>query len=379
MNRTLSLSKNQRAKGFNLVELLIAMALGLLITGSLVTLYSDLTYNSGEMRKITQQIENGRFAVQLLQKNLTHAGFWDGYVPQYDDFTFQGVPTDVPASVPDPCLAYSVANWTAAYKNSLITLPVQVLEEIPVSCSGGGPTYKLANTDVLVIRHLETCLPGVGTCAAVSAGELLFQSSRCASEGAYDYVLGIQGTDTFGLTQRDCTTAATTRRFTSTIYYVRDYAVTIGDGIPTLMRSQLELSGGSLEHQSPVALVEGVESFKVELGLDSIGDGGATSDYTVAINWADADTPANRGDGSADGAFIRCTTAVPCTATQLMDAVVLKVYLLMRTVDDTTGYTSDKTYNLGSTTLGPYSDNFKRHVYASTIRLTNVSNRRETP
>ena len=62
-----------------------------------------------------------------------------------------------------------------------------------------------------------------------------------------------------------------------------------------------------------------------------------------------------------------------------MDAVVLKVYLLMRTVDDTTGYTSDKTYNLGSTTLGPYSDNFKRHVYASTIRLTNVSNRRETP
>jgi type IV pilus assembly protein PilW len=134
-----------------------------------------------------------------------------------------------------------------------------------------------------------------------------------------------------------------------------------------------------LEHQTPVPLVEGIESFKVELGIDSVGDSGAASDYTVAINWTDPDTPANRGDGAADGAFIRCTTAVPCTVAQLMDTVVVKVYMLMRTVDDTSGYTSDKTYNLGSTTLGPFSDNFKRHVYASTIRLTNVSNRRETP
>lgn len=378
MKRALFSSGIKASQGFNLVELMVAMVLGLLITGSLVTLYADLTYNSGEMRKVTQQIEGGRFAVQLLQKNLSHAGFWDGYVPQFDDFTFQGVPADVPTSVPDPCLAYSVANWTAAYKNSLITLPVQVYEDIPASCSGG-PTYKLANTDVLIVRHLETCIPGVGTCTAASAGELLFQSSRCDSEGAYDYVLGIQGTDTFGLTQRDCTTAATARRFTSTIYYIRDYAVTIGDGIPTLMRSQLEFSGGNLEHQTPVPLVEGVESFKVELGIDSVGDSGAASDYTVAINWTDPDTPANRGDGAADGAFIRCTTAVPCTVAQLMDTVVVKVYMLMRTVDDTSGYTSDKTYNLGSTTLGPFSDNFKRHVYASTIRLTNVSNRRETP
>jgi type IV pilus assembly protein PilW len=378
MRRTYCSLKIQSARGFNLVELLIAMVLGLLITGSLITLYSDLTYNSGEMRKITQQIEGGRFAVQLLQKNLTHAGFWDGYVPQYDDFTFQGVPTDVPAAIPDPCLAYSVANWTDAYKNSLITLPVQVYEDIPASCSPG-PTYKLANTDVLVVRHLETCIPGVGACAAVSAGELLFQASRCASEGAYDYVLGIQGTDTFDLTQRDCATLATVRRFTSTIYYVRDYAITIGDGIPTLMRSQLSVSGGVLEHQTPVALVEGVESFKVELGVDSIGDGGVMSDYSVGIGWVDADTPSNRGDGAADGAFIRCTTAVPCTVAQLMDAVVLKVYLLVRTVDDTVGYTSNKTYSLGSTGLGPYNDNFKRHVYASTIRLTNISNRRETP
>jgi type IV pilus assembly protein PilW len=43
------------------------------------------------------------------------------------------------------------------------------------------------------------------------------------------------------------------------------------------------------------------------------------------------------------------------------------------------GYTDGKTYSLGTTTLGPFNDNFKRHVFSSTVRLNNISGRRETP
>ena len=36
--------------------------------------------------------------------------------------------------------------------------------------------------------------------------------------------------------------AAEKRKFVSNIYYIRDYAVTPGDGIPTLVRSQFDLA-----------------------------------------------------------------------------------------------------------------------------------------
>lgn len=62
-----------------------------------------------------------------------------------------------------------------------------------------------------------------------------------------------------------------------------------------------------------------------------------------------------------------------------MNAVAVKLYVLIRSDVETPGYKDTKTYNLGSTTLGPYDDGFKRHLFTQTIRLVNVSSRRETP
>ncbi|MNP77388.1 hypothetical protein D3C76_1748080 [compost metagenome] len=57
----------------------------------------------------------------------------------------------------------------------------------------------------------------------------------------------------------------------------------------------------------------------------------------------------------------------------------MRVSLLVRSLKPSAGYSSDKTYRLAGSTLGPYTDNFKRHAYAMTVRLNNVSGRRETP
>ena len=79
------------------------------------------------------------------------------------------------------------------------------------------------------------------------------------------------------------------RKFVSSIYYIRDYAVTAGDGIPTLMRSTFDLAGGVLGHQAPVAMVEGIEGFRVEFGVDSLSETGGAIDYNAAVDWADPD------------------------------------------------------------------------------------------
>ena len=57
----------------------------------------------------------------------------------------------------------------------------------------------------------------------------------------------------------------------------------------------------------------------------------------------------------------------------------VKLYVLVRSREPTPGYTDTKTYQLGDTTMGPYNDAFKRHVYVSTVRLPNVAGRRMTP
>ena len=365
--------------GFSLVELMISMTISLLILAALVAVFVNTSGSNNELARANGLIENGRLAIQVLENDIVHAGFWGSLVPQFDDQTSVGVPADVPAAVPDPCLVYNPGNWTAAYKTELVGIPAQ--SDDTASFCTGVVTNKQGTSDVLVVRHAEPCVAGSGgNCEADIAGKLYFQSSRCTTD-LTAYALDTAG---FTLRQRNCATVAEKRKFVSDIYYIRDYAVTAGDGIPTLMRAQFDLTpGGNLEHQAAVAMIEGIESLVVEFGVDDVSKTGAAVDYSVAINWNDPatrTTPTNRGDGAPDGDFVHCTTASPCTAAQLMNVTAVKLYVLARSREVSRGYTDSKTYALGSsTTLGPFNDGFKRHLFVTTVRLPNVSGRRMTP
>jgi type IV pilus assembly protein PilW len=137
-------------------------------------------------------------------------------------------------------------------------------------------------------------------------------------------------------------------------------------------------------------LIEGIEALRVELGIDDRSDAGLLVDHMAPIDWADLTqrSPQNRGDGAPDR-FIRCTTATPCDADDLMNVVAVKLYLLVRSRDRTPGHTDAKTYCLGEpaadgscpveSTIAAANDNYKRHAFTTSVRLTNVSGRRETP
>ncbi|HYD96813.1 MAG TPA: PilW family protein [Noviherbaspirillum sp.] len=376
----------RRQDGFTLVELMISVAVSFALLLAMISFLVNASQTNRELAKANSQVESGRFAIQALQNDILQAGYWGNFMPQFDDLTLSSVPTDVPAAVPDPCLAYDAANWTSAYKTNLVGIPLQVYDAVPGSC-GSVVTSRKANTDVLVVRHAHTCVPGETNCEASVSGKLYFQASGCESEisAGQRWVLDTTG---FTLKQRGCTgTPPTTtgalapvRKFVSNLYYIRDYANSAGDGIPTLVRSEFDLASGTLAHQTAQPLVEGIEGFKLELGIDNVSDAGLPVDFTQAINWSDTTTktsPTNRGDGAPDGSFIRCTGT--CTAAQLMNTVAVKLHLLVRSSEATHGYTDTKTYTLAGTTFGPYNDGFKRHVFTTTVRLMNVAGRRETP
>ena len=123
----------------------------------------------------------------------------------------------------------------------------------------------------------------------------------------------------------------------------------------------------------------------MELGVDSVSATGAaltTATFAQPINYPNPNlmiTPTNRGDGYPDGLYVHCTAAAPCTPFQFMNTVAVKIYVLARGDSPSPSYVDTKTYQLGSTTMGPFNDRYKRHLFTQTIRLTNVSGRRETP
>src|SRR5688572_27243611 len=99
----------RRASGFTLVELMIAMTISLLLLAGLVGLFVNMSRSGNEMAKTNSLIENGRYALQLIQEDLVHAGYWGGFIPEFDNFASEYPPGDVPLAVPDPCLDY--ASW----------------------------------------------------------------------------------------------------------------------------------------------------------------------------------------------------------------------------------------------------------------------------
>lgn len=401
------------AAGFTLVELMISMVIGLFIVLALLTLLINVNRNNSEMTKSNLVIENGRFALQVMEADVSHAGFWGGFLPQFDDLTVQAVPSDVPAAVPDPCLAYGA--WDAAYATELRGIAVQAYE-IPAIVPS--PTLPVCATkvvspqpatDVLVVRHLDTCVAGVDPgCPAVAASDIYFQPQRCtlstnANFSTATFALGTSKstanglgvvTSTFDLGTattstlmpmygRDCATPAPAYKYVESLYYVRNYAVTPGDGVPTLMRSQFTAGA----HQAADAMIEGIQGFRIELGIDNVSDAGTPVNFAAGPGWVDLTdlkSPANRGDGIPD-TYVRCTVAAPCTAAQLMNAVAVKLYVLVRSENRTPGYTDTKTYCLASSCptaadrMGPFNDGYKRHLFSQTVRLVNVSARRETP
>ena len=441
-----------RVRGLSLIELMIAIVLGMIIVAALLALYVNVTRTNSELEKMNRQIENGRFAMQLLQDDVAHAGFWGSYVPQFDNLTEPLTPLDAPTALPDPCLAYSATNWNFAYLTNLIGIPVQGYTTPPTGCAAL-VTNQQANTDILVVRHAQTCVAGAAGCEADTAGKLYFQSTQCESEvtalaqagaansitltasasatnDAYNgftlriiggsgmgqsraitayngttkvatvspnwvtvpdnssiYAFGLgyaMGTSGYIFHKRNCTDLADKRKFVSDIYYIRNYAVNPGDGIPTLMRSSFDWTGGTPTQMPAEALIEGIQGFRVEYGIDSVSDSGAAVDYTHPIVWTDPlnkTSPTNRGDGVADGSYVdasgvTCNSVSDCKAANV---VAVRIHVLARSLEATPGYTDSKTYTLGGTTMGPFNDGFKRHVFSTTVRLVNPAGRRDTP
>jgi type IV pilus assembly protein PilW len=330
--------------GFSLIELMISITLGMIVLAGLAGIYANTSTARTELERRSQQIDNARYAVEVLSEDLQLAGY-------YGELSVNAL--TVPAALPDPC-SIDPAVWASA-----IPLHIQGYD------NGSGvpaclPASLKAATDVVSMRRVRTCVAGAAGCDAIVPTEPYLQVALCSSPPA-PYRVGIASSTAFTLTTKDCATAAGVRRYVVNFYFIStDNGA--GANVPTLKR--LEFNGATF---TETALVEGIEHLQLEYGIDTDGDGAPNAYSSDPTNFT----------------YVGCTSC--SAANNWANVVTAKVHVLARTLEKSAGYTDIKTYTLGAdasgtpVTVGPFNDGYRRHVYSAAVRLMNPSGRRETP
>jgi type IV pilus assembly protein PilW len=354
----------RRASGFSMVELLIAVTIGLLLLSGLTVVFVNSSSANRELQKTAQQIENGRYAIDMLSQDIHHAGFY-GHLHQIAS----------PAATPDPCeiastanlldgLGYGIQGYRAADLITAADITASTCDEKALLVAAN----MKVGSDVVVVRRASTKVLAAADTATTNEVYLQASGTQAEVQLGNGAVVGTNKASGAASTLflNNGTTPAPIRKLHVHVYFVAPCSQGSGasgictatdDATPTLKRLEL-VSEGGVTKMKLVPLVEGIEYLKIEFGIDNL----------PAV--------ANAATGLTGDAQVDSYTTAPADWSTVIGA---KVYVLARNTDPTPGYTDSKTYVMGTVSVVNPNDRFKRHVYSAEVRMVNPSGRREVP
>lgn len=278
-----------------------------------------------DVRRGNAQIEKGRTTAELLRDELQLAGF-------FGEVLTEGASYDTP----DPCQTTPTTFGTSP--RSLPTPIRGYAAADNVGCLTA--RSRLAGTDALALRRVGVQTVNPESIGAANA-QYYVQGSVCREDvTAPPWVFDKQPA-AFLPRSRACGAPNIARAYVARTYFVASCNVCGSDHIPTLKR--LDLQGGTLVE---TALVEGVESFRLEYGFDADDDGHVDSWRTL---------PAATGAESL-----------------WQNVMALRVHYIVRSPDREVGHSPISAQHLergggdAETTAG---DGFVRQAYSMTVRL----------
>jgi type IV pilus assembly protein PilW len=322
-------------KGFTLIEIMIALALGTLVLLGLSVLFSVNSGNQNELERTLRKLENARFALDTLSEDIMHAGYFSDVNPN----TLIG---GVTYQTPSPCeTGLDKLGWDSGTTPIKMPTPIQGISNTDNAFACLNNRVK-DTTEAFVIRHADT-----GSAISpdtVNVKNLYIQISRCPDD-LQRIIVSPGEKDNFILRTATCDKPFdAVRRLIQRAYYIADCNdCDANDGIPTLKR--IELIDGILR---TISIAEGIENLQMEYGEDTDGDGQPNNFVTTdkVTDWA--------------------------------NVIAVRLHLLARATEKTTGYEDARTYKLGpDVTVTKPADGFKRTLMTTTVRLNNVGGRRE--
>ncbi|WP_394129755.1 PilW family protein [Shewanella maritima] len=305
--------------GMSLVELMVALVIGLFLTAGVFSMFSMSSSNVTTTSQFNQLQENGRIALAILDRDISQVGFFgdmtgtdlsgatiDNVVPAANDCIGSGLNN---ASLPNNQPANFRFLW--GYENTVSANVLGCLASSNVKPS----------TDVLQLKRLigpSTTPNGSNFFVSASNSKAVFFSGLLPSESE---------------------PSARTWEYQHHVYFIDDE-----DDVPVLSRKNLTKNGMNNDEQ----LVQGIENIRYLYGVDSTGDS-TPEQYLAASN-----ITSNIWDNSG-----------------LRRIVAVKIFLLVRSIQPDWSYTNKTSYSLGDKDVAPPDDNFRRKIMSSTVYLEN--------
>jgi type IV pilus assembly protein PilW len=330
--RVLTFASRAEQRGVSLIEMMIAMTLGLIVASVVTGFFGPASSNRRELESVARLHDNAAYAAELLSDELRAAGYY-GELRQ-GGAVWQN---------PDPCVTDLAAlGWATPATVPVAVAGIDTNEATPACVAN-----RRAGTDIVTLRRVDTAAV---TAAAVASGAYL-QVSKCTTDlPTKPFVLSGTASD-FDLRQRDCATPAEARRF-----LVRSYFIQCANGCaagtrPTLSRAELQADGTI----QITPLVDGIENMQLEYGFDT------------------------DNDGAPDIFRTRLSGVAAAADNDWANVVAVRFYLIARADEPTAGYTNQKWFVLGQEGIQSAADSYKRHLHTAVVRIVNPSSYREAP
>jgi type IV pilus assembly protein PilW len=325
-------------RGLTLIELMISLLLGIIFSAGLVGLYLESKRNYAAEEEMARIQENGRYTLNLLKQELLLAGFFAGTL-KAGDMTVEAVNTDCAGS-----------DWALDASNPIEFVNDHNSSSDPVTTTGTTLTCLVGGdiqpeSDVLTIKRTagEPTLRRdsfADNFTASSAQQWYMRVVNYGDTRVWSKLASVDLTTEGGpYDPNDVDTDLEYWEAYTQVFYVRKYSAA-GDGVPTLCVQRLE--GDDMTER---CLVEGIEELHIEFGIDTDADGVANQ-YKVAP-----------------------------TAADISNAVVARVYLLVRSISELPDIQNQdsKTYKLGQRDIDAKNDGYLRRVFSTTVQIRNAT------
>ncbi len=262
-------------KGFSLVEIMVVLLISSVLIGGTLVLLAKTQGSRVTQEMYSQVQENGRISLEWISHDLRMAG---NRVLTYPLSSL--VKTSVVGlqpTVTGNCFTTS----SQALDWALALLPTSSGERTPAvmgenNLTVSGPSVFSGcigaadvqiGSDIISIHYIDP----TPVAAASLQAEHLFVSSGIGKAVLFQCPININGVSCAALLtdKREDPSGVGYYRLISRAYYVRNWSVTSGDGMPTLVRVDLQNGGGVTTE----TLMEGLRSLQVRFGIDTDDDG----------------------------------------------------------------------------------------------------------
>ena len=297
-----SASDPGRAAGLTLVELLVAMTIGLVLIVGTVQVYVD-SHGAYAVNETTARLqENARYAMSVLEPDIRMSGYW-GLTNVSDGIGGKALPTDAQLALGAPAASTCGVNFPL-----LLGLPVQgTNDSYAATCAANSAA--MPNADTITVRRASA----ITVPPATASGPLRICSTRTS---------GLLVTDISGTFCQDVD--AQINNLIVNLYYVDQSSSQAG--VPSLRRKALN-AGPAFQDDE---IVPGVEDLQVQYGVDLTAGVGATGG--AATEYLNA------------GATL---TNLLTSLTAPAQIVAVRIWLLVRSDAPESGFTDDRIYEYG--------------------------------